>query len=271
MKKLIPTICMSLLGLSVVATSSYAWFSMNKTVTATGMQVKARAEGGIQIKRYVDSAVDAETPTVATTPVSVAQSLLPTSTADAVNWYHNEGTDDSTGTASSTYEKLTITDVAPTESTVGQGKVAGNVYYVYDKYTVVADANSGGFDDLWLSSVVVSAGESESISTLAKSLRVLVKAGSSVVVAAPVSGATASYNVNGTISVSAVDYSASGTTAQAKASNNTLSSSNVSSLDVSVYVYYEGEDASSITNNLAAATESITISCSFKTTHVTAK
>lgn len=41
MKKLIPALCMLLIAAAMLGTSTYAWFSMNKTVTATGMQVKA--------------------------------------------------------------------------------------------------------------------------------------------------------------------------------------------------------------------------------------
>lgn len=41
LRKLIPTICMFLLAACLFGTSTFAWFSMNKTVTVTGMTVKA--------------------------------------------------------------------------------------------------------------------------------------------------------------------------------------------------------------------------------------
>lgn len=44
MKKLIPAICMLLVAASLLGTSTYAWFSMNTTVTATGMQVSAKSD-----------------------------------------------------------------------------------------------------------------------------------------------------------------------------------------------------------------------------------
>lgn len=44
MKKLIPAICMLLVAASLLGTSTYAWFSMNTTVTATGMQVSAKTD-----------------------------------------------------------------------------------------------------------------------------------------------------------------------------------------------------------------------------------
>ena len=43
-KKLIPAIGMLMLSAVMLATSSFAWFSMNESVTATGMSVSAKAE-----------------------------------------------------------------------------------------------------------------------------------------------------------------------------------------------------------------------------------
>jgi len=42
-KKLIPALCMLLISAVLMGTSTYAWFSMNKTVTAEGMQVTAQS------------------------------------------------------------------------------------------------------------------------------------------------------------------------------------------------------------------------------------
>lgn len=49
MKKLIPAIALLLVSAAMMSTATFAWFSMNKTVTASGMQVKAQAEGSIVI------------------------------------------------------------------------------------------------------------------------------------------------------------------------------------------------------------------------------
>lgn len=49
MKKLIPAIVLLLISAIVMSTASYAWFSMNKTVTATNMQVTATADGSLVI------------------------------------------------------------------------------------------------------------------------------------------------------------------------------------------------------------------------------
>ena len=44
MKKLIPAICMTLIAAVMLASSTFAWFSMNTQVTATGMQVAAKSD-----------------------------------------------------------------------------------------------------------------------------------------------------------------------------------------------------------------------------------
>lgn len=43
-KKLIPALCMLLISAVLMGTSTYAWFSMNKTVTAEGLEVSAKSE-----------------------------------------------------------------------------------------------------------------------------------------------------------------------------------------------------------------------------------
>ena len=49
MKKIIPAVCMSLLGLAAVGTGSYAWFTANSTVTATGMTITASTGASLHI------------------------------------------------------------------------------------------------------------------------------------------------------------------------------------------------------------------------------
>ena len=43
-KKLVPAICMLLVSAVLMGTSTYAWFSMNTSVTATGMQIQAKSD-----------------------------------------------------------------------------------------------------------------------------------------------------------------------------------------------------------------------------------
>ncbi|NLN54939.1 MAG: hypothetical protein GX148_01405 [Clostridiales bacterium] len=48
-KKIIPALVMLLVSAVLLSTASYAWFSMNATVTATGMQVTAKVPDSLQI------------------------------------------------------------------------------------------------------------------------------------------------------------------------------------------------------------------------------
>lgn len=87
-KKLLPAVGMLAISASMLATSTYAWFTMNKEVTVTGMSLKAHSEEGLLINEvktatsntWDDAAQAAETPTVF--------ELRPTSTSDLATWWH---------------------------------------------------------------------------------------------------------------------------------------------------------------------------------------
>lgn len=44
LKKLIPAFCMLLVSVAMLGTSTFAWFSMNKEVSATGMKITAQSD-----------------------------------------------------------------------------------------------------------------------------------------------------------------------------------------------------------------------------------
>ncbi|MBP5209532.1 MAG: hypothetical protein J6125_01595, partial [Clostridia bacterium] len=51
MKKLIPALCLLLISAAMLGTSTFAWFSMNTTVSATNMTVKATASKNLLISK----------------------------------------------------------------------------------------------------------------------------------------------------------------------------------------------------------------------------
>lgn len=51
MRKLIPALSMLMVAAIMLTTASFAWFTMNDQVTATGMQVQAKAAGNLLISR----------------------------------------------------------------------------------------------------------------------------------------------------------------------------------------------------------------------------
>lgn len=87
MRKLIPAVIMLLISAMLVGTSTYAWFSMNRTVTVTGMQVQAKAEKSLVVSAAAPTASTA-TRTIAMeaftdplTPVTHVSSLTTSSEA----------------------------------------------------------------------------------------------------------------------------------------------------------------------------------------------
>jgi hypothetical protein len=87
-KKLIPATSMLLVSATMLATSTYAWFTMNKEVSVTGMEVKAHAEEGLlinEVAAYDDDAWDALA-NANTTPETI--SLRPASTSNLTTFWH---------------------------------------------------------------------------------------------------------------------------------------------------------------------------------------
>lgn len=60
-RKLIPALCMLLVSALFVGTSTYAWFSMNTTVTATNMQVTAKSNATYLLIDTADNGTNKDT------------------------------------------------------------------------------------------------------------------------------------------------------------------------------------------------------------------
>jgi hypothetical protein len=109
--KLVPAFAMLLVAAILVSTSTYAWFSMNNTVQATNMQVRAVAEKGLLINEIAtagDSHWDEEA--TANQTASNPVLLYPTSTADGETWYHG-ASKKSSSAASATDASTLSTDL----------------------------------------------------------------------------------------------------------------------------------------------------------------
>lgn len=257
---------------------------MNKTVTATGMKVEARAEGGIVIARSAVPGTKATS--VSSAMGDSATALLPTSTKTAGTWYHAEAQTDSASTAiQSTYQTLTLTDTTPTTSALGTKNVNSNTYVLYDNYTITPDQNSSAFTDLWVSACTVAIADDVSnvADLLSKSLRVAIVCGGNVVICAPLYDTTQSYNIwNGTsgegsatnVAVKALGTSGTGssllTLETSGDAQNALASGSQTSTTVSVYIFFEGEDSNHTTTNLGLKNDKLTITVKFSCTSVSA-
>ena len=83
MKKLIPAMCLLLVSAVLMGTSTFAWFTMNTTVTASGMQVNAVVPKSLVISDESNGNYSA----LHNFEMGTEQSLYPVSTDDTENWF----------------------------------------------------------------------------------------------------------------------------------------------------------------------------------------
>lgn len=277
--KLIPALAMLLVSAILVSTSTYAWFSMNTQVTATGMQVKAVAEGGIVISNSTKTGWTAE----ATAQITTAN-LYPTSNAKTpgtlTSWYHNksdDANDAKAGQAAATYETLEIA-LSDATNEEGVGYVDKNddnaftsgtdsAYFLMDKFYIKSSGDALNNTTLYINKVEVTS--STSLIAIDNALRVCVVVDGTAYLFAPVSvsdGPTLTYKVKG---------SATDTVALAGATKNTatgvtsIANTDANAVPVQIYVYYEGEDANCKSTNISGVTvDTITVSVQFGTTTI---
>ncbi len=126
-KKLIPALCMLLVSAVMLGSTTFAWFSMNNTVTATGMQITADTDntylligGSTEDLNAIRAKTGAAAKTTAITVTSeqsvvkpsAHETLSSSATPDkASSWYTGSGTShDSTGYVLDNSTKTFLTD-----------------------------------------------------------------------------------------------------------------------------------------------------------------
>lgn len=273
-KKVISAAGMLAVSASMLATSTYAWFSMNTSVTATGMQMKAKAEGGIVIAPYTVSSntfqAPAETAFASTaaavqSAISDSGGLYPTSTDTSIaNWFHATASqvNDYAATAGS-YETLTGIST--------MGVLNNSQYFLVNKFdikTLTTDAVS-----LYITDIDVTATNSATY-LLDKSLRVAIKFGDTSPTYkffAPL------YASDDTTTLKYVPSVSNGSaTPAAYAANTMYKGADYSGVNLSsslgntavpcyIYLYFEGEDTNCTSYN-ARNIENISVDVTFSTT-----
>ncbi len=253
-RQLLAAIAMVLVAAIALGSSTYAWFVQSNTVTATGMSVQAQAEGGIEIAN-IDGGNWAST---AAAKITTVTGLYPTSTQDTSVWYHAQAAAANAKTAkTSTYEQLTLDD---TGKCTAAGDFLNKQFYLVNKFLIHATSGTSA-KDLVIDKVTVTA-DAANTAALDKSLRVAVKAGSTTYIYSPNGGDT-SYSVWGGTALDASVTANDGTTA-VKTGVSTISSANAT--EVSIYVWYEGEDTNHFSNNLANAVDTLSVTVQFSAT-----
>ena len=263
--KLIPAIAMLLISAILVSTATYAWFSMNTTVTAQGMSVKARAEDGLVIAPAVTGTYNQSATSVKTT---VAE-LYPGSTADLVKWWHSVSTNPAQANTEQAYTE-------GTEWTANSGTY-GN-YVIHDFYIRSSAATALTVSSLDITGVTVSVNGGGALQDLSPAIRVGImidgdetSSVQNTYIFAPVTGADTACTVQpGTPTGSTpVAYTGTGrinvteSTATVNTAVTSIPASTANGTHVKVFVWFEGEDASCISNNIVAALQQLDVVVTF--------
>lgn len=240
-KKLIPALGMLVLSACMLVTSTFAWFSMNDTVTATGMSVTAKGDQVyLQIVNEDGTFTDGSAQTSATAKTASAE-LLPTNvykTFDPTNptpydggadmvWVTNIGKSNTDGTKDSNYEDKTSS--------------ANGTLYLKNTFKIRLDPTAGAAAStkpLKVSSVTVAGDTADEFEDC---LSVLI---------------VCSYE--GTTQGDLWNYE-SGTFAHDSDTEETLTTGNLTkdtTATVDIYIFFNGDNANCTLEKLAAATNS---------------
>lgn len=162
-RKLLPAVGMLAISATMLATSTYAWFTMNKEVSVQGMQMKARAEEGLlinEVKAYNDAHWDE---LAFAGDGATFTALRPASTSDLKNWWHANSKKASneagaSGTTGDTVDSDTVggayTDISPANvskqnfngSGTGGEKAEKTVYYTNATFGI-SGTSGNTYDD----------------------------------------------------------------------------------------------------------------------------
>lgn len=233
-RKLIPALCMLLVSALFVGTSTYAWFSMNTSVSATNMQVTAKSDNiYLQISQNGKNTYDK----TAASTVDASTVIYPvdykTLAAGAVTW-GNAASDDP-GQVKYT-ERTALKAIA--DENIGK-------YVLTQKFDIkVADAQATAAN-LTLSEVSVTGN-----SIMKEALRVVVVSDTGAVVWANNGAKENSVALPGAGKVTVADGNLAATV------NNTPTT-------VTVYVYFSGNDDTCYTDNIKNAFENMKVDLTF--------
>ena len=274
-KQLAAAIAMVMVAAIALASSTYAWFVNNSAVTATGMQVQAQTEGGIEIA-YSDSASSTgEYASSATTGATSAITLAPISTLNTSAWYHAGAvkSSESAGNAES-YETYNMTETNIDNQAYGKiGKHENTNYYMVQNFNIRSTSSTSPAKGLSVDSVSVANANAD----MSKALRVAVKVGSNAALIYDPNGDQGSYTVYSghTGSGTSAQKTTAGTVTCTDKNTKTVltgasdtiaakGASNNGGVDVKVYIWFEGEDSELFSDNFTA--ENLTVTVQFSAT-----
>ena len=273
-KKLISALGMFMLSAAMLGTSTYAWFTMNKSVSVEGMQLKAKTEQGLVISDYTK----ANWATSWDVGMSASAVLYPTSVAatSTPTFVHAESRyfDDEDGTqAVGNYTDLTLTwsDTTNSEGIGSSTSPAAREYVLLKNFYIKSTGETAWAQNLVIDEVNASiVGETPTAKKLDNSLRVLVVVGTNAFVYAPfqdvASGTTTdSYKWKNTANVTALAPA----TDSVCTSVTSIPNTDAGAINVKMYMFFEGEDENCKSSNIVGISPNdIEITATFKTQDV---
>lgn len=224
-RKLIPAVCMLLLAAVMAGTSTFAWFSMNTTVTAGTMAVSATAPTNLRISA-TNSADDSDWSGELSLTDSL-KTMVPVScdnTNSALAFYKVKANGD----------KIDYNNGAYKEDTTFEAATAGTDYYTTSFFIKAVGADAS---DLKLSTITLSAGGTKELD---KALRVMAVCGENKFIYEPVAGAAATYKAVKSLNTEKPVLGADIVVSDA---DSVLADTvTKTAVQVTIYIWYEGQD-----------------------------
>lgn len=233
-RKLVPALCMLLVSAVLMGTSTYAWFSMNTTVTASGMEITAKSESKfLQIVAGTDAFSDsvaqisttAKNTTKAVRPVAAVKDANGTTLTQAdkatdIKWVEAFSNDPTSSNKVGNY-----TDVTSLATVTGDT----NIYTLINDFKVRLNPTTGAqtANNLTVQSVTIASNTEAAKDDMKAAVRVLFVCGDEWVI----------WSANGKVAGSDEDGSV------IAASIGTTETS------LKVYIFFDGEDTVTTTNN----------------------
>lgn len=285
-RKLLGAIGMLTVSAAMLVSSTFAWFTMNKTVQATNMRVQAKADQGLLINE-VSTKDDENWDALATTSQSEGIKLHATSTANTGTWYYAYSTKNSSAASAgkgAVSSDLT-TDGYKTLGTDKINTVAAAAGSNAKQDITWVDANQNGTYDngegyyVKYTYYLKSSGDEITCSTVAKSKTLNIKD-------VTVTGNTSSADLDKALRVAIVVngrayiyaplydtaqtcYVAAGTNAtttlvgEQPTAMTSIPAVTSDGTEVNVYLYFEGEDPNLKTDNVTETLDNLIVSFTF--------
>ena len=256
--------------------NTYAWFTMSKTVSVTGMKVKAQATDGLVISGdnkanwKVDWDVAMETG-VALYPTSTNGATTP-SWAVAYSKEFDDAWKNQNQSGAGGYTDLTMTYTTSGTSGdtfsngvdgIGQAESPTRNYVLKKTYFIKSTGESAWDTNLYINEVTATATTETGSGSgdLNKALRVLVVVnGSDHFIYAPITGYDNATKFKGEDNLTLI----AATTDSQCASVTSIPNTDAGAIRVDMYMYYEGEDENCKSSNVTAiSVDTLTISARF--------